>query len=211
MNDLHQQYLDRGEIIYPAKPDSLISFSGENRIKLQWYVYSDLSIKTARIFWNDKADSLDISISVTPSQTDTISAIVENLPEGGYIFDVYNIDAYGNKSIPVIRTGKSLGDIYKSSLNNRNILSYEITTDNLVLTMSSSDPADYIDSEFKYYDSNNVVHEVKLSDNDNLQSISISLEDIDISKNLQYRSVYQAFDNSIDLFYTDYAEFVIEE
>ncbi|MEP3836417.1 MAG: hypothetical protein ABJM36_02165 [Algibacter sp.] len=45
---------------------------------------------------------------------------------------------------------------------------------------------------------------------DNLQTLLIPLDEIDISKNIQYRSVYQAFDNSIDLFYTDYAEFVIE-
>lgn len=209
MNELHQPYLDRGETIYPAKPDSLISFSGENRIKLQWYVYSDVSIKKARIFWNNKADSLDVSITVTPSETDTISAIVENLPEGGYIFEVFNLDAYNNKSIPTTRSGKSLGDIYKSSLNNRNILSYETMADDIVFTMSSSDPADYAYSEFKYFDTNNVEQVTQLS-LDNLQTLTIPLEDIDLSKNIQYRSVYQPFDNAIDLFYTDYAEFVIE-
>ncbi|MEL0650787.1 DUF4998 domain-containing protein [Algibacter sp. TI.3.09] len=209
MNDLHQPYLDKGETIYPAKPDSLISFSGHNRLKLQWFVQSDLSIKGARIFWNDKTDSLDIPITVTPNVIDTIGAVVENLPEGGYVFEVVNLDSYGNKSIPVVRSGKSLGDIYISSLNNRQILSYKTTTNNITFTMSSSDPADYVYSEFMYFDSNNVEREAKL-DLDNLETIKISLEDIDTSKNIQFRSVYQPFDNAIDLFYTQYAEFVIE-
>jgi len=209
MNDLHQEYLDKGEAIYPAKPDSLISFSGHNRLKLQWFVQSDLSIKGARIFWNDKTDSLDIPITVTPNVIDTIGAVVENLPEGGYVFEVVNLDSYGNKSIPVVRSGKSLGDIYISSLNNRQILSYKTTTNNITFTMSSSDPADYVYSEFMYFDSNNIEREAKL-DLDNLETIKIPLEDIDTSKNIQFRSVYQPFDNAIDLFYTEYAEFVIE-
>ena len=209
MNDLHQPYLDKGEAIYPAKPDSLISFSGHNRLKLQWFVQSDLSIKGARIFWNDKADSLDIPITVTPGVRDTIGAVVENLPEGGYVFEVVSLDSYGNKSIPVVRSGKSLGDIYISSLNNRQILSYKTTTNNITFAMSSSDPADYVYSEFMYFDSNNIEREAKL-DLDNLETIKIPLEDIDTSKNIQFRSVYQPFDNAIDLFYTEYAEFVIE-
>lgn len=209
MNDLHQQYLDQGEAIYPAKPDSLISFSGHNRIKLQWYVQSDISIDKARIFWNDKADSLDIPITVTPGVRDTIGAVIENLPEGGYVFEVVNLDAYDNKSIPVVRSGKSLGDIYQSSLNNRRILSYKKTSKNITFTMSSSDPADYIYSEFLYYDTNNVEVAAALT-LDNLETIKISLDDIDITKNIRYRSVYQPFDNAIDLFYTDYAEFVID-
>jgi hypothetical protein len=209
MNDLHQEYLDKGEAIYPAKPDSLISFSGHNRLKLQWFVQSDLSIKGARIFWNDKTDSLDIPITVTPNVIDTIGAVVENLPEGGYVFEVVNLDSYGNKSIPVVRSGKSLGDIYISSLNNRQILSYKTTTNNITFAMSSSDPADYVYSEFMYFDSNNIEREAKL-DLDNLETIKIPLEDIDTSKNIQFRSVYQPFDNAIDLFYTEYAEFVIE-
>jgi len=209
MNDLHQQYLDEGEKIYPAKPDSLISFSGHNRLKLQWFIQSDLSIDKARVFWNDKADSLDIAITVTPGVRDTIGAVVENLPEGGYVFEVVNLDSYGNKSIPVVRSGKSLGEIYLSSLNNRQILSYKKTSNNITFTMSSSDPADYIYSEFLYYDSNNVEVATALT-LDNLQTIKISLDDIDITKNIRYRSVYQPFDNAIDLFYTDYAEFVID-
>ncbi|MDO7174021.1 DUF4998 domain-containing protein [Mariniflexile sp. AS56] len=209
MNELHQPYLDRGETIYPAKPDSLISFSGQNRVKLQWYVYSDLSIKKARIFWNDKADSLDVPITVNQGVRDTIGAVVENLKEGGYVFEVFNLDTYGNKSIPVVRSGKSLGGIYQSSLNNRRILSYKTTTNNITFTMSSSDPADYVYSEFKYFDNNNLVREAKL-DLDNLETIKIPLDDIDISKNIQFRSVYQPFDNAIDLFYTEFAEFVIQ-
>ena len=168
-----------------------------------------MSIKGARIFWNDKADSLDIPIAVTPGVRDTIGAVVENLPEGGYVFEVVSLDSYGNKSIPVVRSGKSLGDIYISSLNNRQILSYKTTTNNITFTMSSSDPADYVYSEFMYFDSNNIEREAKL-DLDNLETIKIPLEDIDTSKNIQFRSVYQPFDNAIDLFYTEYAEFVIE-
>lgn len=209
MNDLHQPYLDRGETIYAAKPDSLISISGLNRVKLQWFVYSDLSINKARVFWNDKKDSLDVAITVTQSETDTITTIIENLPEGGYIFEVFNLDSFENKSIPATRSARSLGDIYSSSLNNREVLSNNTTANNFVLTMSSSDPADYIYSEFIYFDINNVEHEAKLSI-DNLRTLEIPLGEIDISKNIRYRSVFQPFDNAIDLFYTDYSEFVIE-
>jgi hypothetical protein len=61
MNDLHQPYLDRGEIIYAAKADSIAPHSGKNRLELEVFIGSQ-RIKTVRFFWNDYRDSSDLDI-----------------------------------------------------------------------------------------------------------------------------------------------------
>src|SRR4051812_45242134 len=55
MNDLHQPFLDRGEITYAAKVDSVATHLGKNRIQFELIVKSQ-RIKTVRIYWNDYMD-----------------------------------------------------------------------------------------------------------------------------------------------------------
>jgi len=209
LNDLHQPYLDRGETIYTEKPDSLISFSGLNRVKLQWFVFSDISIKKARIYWNNKIDSLDVDLVVNSGVRDTFSTIVENIPEGGYFFEVVTLDAFGNKSVAASRSGKSLGNRYRESLDDRRILSHLQTATDIVFKIASNSPEDYVTSEFTFIDMNGV-QQKSLLIADNLTTLTIPLADIDLSKNIEYRSVYNPFGNAIDLFYTDYNEYIID-
>ena len=61
MNDLHDPYLNEGEIIYAAKVDSVAPGAGNKRIQLQMFVISQ-RIETMRIYWNDYKDSLDVPI-----------------------------------------------------------------------------------------------------------------------------------------------------
>ena len=58
MNDNIKEYLDRGEIAYIGKADSVTTAGGINRIKLLWKINSDPRITSCKILWNDKQDSV---------------------------------------------------------------------------------------------------------------------------------------------------------
>ncbi|WP_299551485.1 DUF4998 domain-containing protein [Seonamhaeicola sp.] len=208
-NELHQKYLDRGETIYTEKPDSLVVFKGNNRVKVQWYQYSDLSIKKGRVYWNNRADSIDIDINITPIVRDEVSIIIPNLEEGSYIFEVFSMDSKGNRSVPVAQTGRSLGSNFITSLNNRRILSHVQTANDITFNMSTAIFDDYITNSFTYYNLAGELQTVSLTE-DNLDSITIALTDIDITKNISYRSEYLPDGNAIDTFYTGYVEYHIQ-
>ena len=56
MNDMHQMYLDEGEILYAAKLDSVASNPGKDRIEFEMFALSQ-RIDKVRIYWNDNNDS----------------------------------------------------------------------------------------------------------------------------------------------------------
>ena len=58
MNDIIEEYLDRGEINYIGRPDSVTCDGGLYRVKLTWKVGKDVRIESCKIFWNMGADSL---------------------------------------------------------------------------------------------------------------------------------------------------------
>ncbi|WP_286084320.1 DUF4998 domain-containing protein [Parabacteroides goldsteinii] len=56
MNDIIEEYLDRGEINYIGRPDSVTCDGGLYRVKLTWKVGKDVRIESCKIFWNMGAD-----------------------------------------------------------------------------------------------------------------------------------------------------------
>ncbi|MFV0565763.1 MAG: DUF4998 domain-containing protein [Flavobacteriaceae bacterium] len=204
LNEMHQPYLDRGETIYTEKPSALTSFPGHERVGLAWIMLSDVSVTGARIYWNNGQDSTDVAFTVTSGVLDTIAAIIPNIDEGSYIFNVKTMDDYGNMSVPVQVAGTAYGDLYIAGIlsNNRGIASYELETDTLVFTMETVDYDDYFDSELKYTNNSGNEQTTVLTDEAKTE-FEISLDDIDITQPIYYRSIYRPED-AIDVFYTDY-------
>ncbi|MDR2382830.1 MAG: DUF4998 domain-containing protein, partial [Prevotellaceae bacterium] len=61
MNDMHIEYLERGEKIYAAKVDSIAPHIGYNRIEMEVFIYTQ-RIDRIRFFWNVRSDSADFDI-----------------------------------------------------------------------------------------------------------------------------------------------------
>lgn len=125
MNDLHEGYLEEGETIYAAKLDSVSDKPGNYRIELELIILSQ-RIETVRIYWNDYADSSDVSIG---NQIGTFSHILNNMEERNYIFQCVSLDLYGNPSLPFEVTGQVYGDNYQSQLLNRRVSTDVVTVD----------------------------------------------------------------------------------
>jgi len=126
--DEYKEFTKDGEISYTGKMDSVVVFSGDERVFVKGLLRADPKITNCRIYWNNGHDSVDIPIEKS-GRTDTIKKFIP-LSENLYNFIIYTYDALGNKSIPVYATGKVYGDLYKKSINNRLILSAIANADN---------------------------------------------------------------------------------
>src|SRR3546814_2920667 len=58
-DDTYRQFLDKGEIVYVGKADSVQVFPGKNRLKLSWLILADPNVSKAKVFWNNHSDSLE--------------------------------------------------------------------------------------------------------------------------------------------------------
>jgi hypothetical protein len=120
MTDNYRQYLESGEIFYPGKPDSIEVYPGKNRIQLQWRIVSDPSITEIVVYWNNKRNSQTVPVSRTGG-IDTINVTIENLEEQTYTFEIYSLDANGNRSVAAQAIGTAYGEKYRQSLFSRGI------------------------------------------------------------------------------------------
>ncbi len=118
--------------------DSVNVFAGRNRAQLQGIVNADPKITNFRVYWNSKNDS--VTVPVERSQgIDTLSVIIDNLPENIYNFEVRTFDDEGNQSIPVYITGNVYGERYQESLGNRRYISHSLIGSNLTIDYASMD------------------------------------------------------------------------
>jgi len=126
MDDYKKQFV-KGDLIYPAKPDTILVYSGDYRVRLSSVLTSDPNIIRSHIYWDSRTDSMAVDVKRTQG-ADTISLIINNLLEGSHTFEVVNEDASGNRSVPLYAIGSVYGDKYRASLNNRPIASSYLDT-----------------------------------------------------------------------------------
>ena len=118
MDSTYAEFLEGGEKIYISKADSLKAFVGRDRIQLQWLLLSDPKVRKYKVYWNNRADSVEGELNKTEN-VDTVKVMISNLPEGSYNFEVLQYDNKGNTSISTEVVGRSYGALYAGSLYNR--------------------------------------------------------------------------------------------
>jgi len=116
MNDLHGQYL-QGEIVYAAKIDSISVAPGKERAQLDIKIGAQ-RIDILTIYWDNNEKSKKLVIG---NKTGRFSTVIDDLPEGEYLFNILSYDEYGNKSLAYEFQVVTYGDYYRSSLLNRRI------------------------------------------------------------------------------------------
>ena len=111
MDETYRHFWEDGEKIYPAAADSVRMYPGKNRAILSWIIYGDPSIVEAKIYWENRTDSLTIPLQTTGG-VDSITISIDDLQERSYSFDIYTYDNRGNRSIPRSIVGNVYGDFY---------------------------------------------------------------------------------------------------
>lgn len=138
-DEAYKDLVPGGEITYPGKADSLKVNPGNQRAELTWLLKTDARIVKCRIYWNRKADSVDVTVNRTGG-VDTIRHILTDMNEGPYVFEVYTYNALGDRSIKAEANGDVYGSFYESGLVNRVLKNASITGGNTKLEWEEADP-----------------------------------------------------------------------
>lgn len=202
MDDTYKEFLKDGYKIYPGKPSNATVFPGKNRLMLTWPMPSDPKVVKAKIYWNAKSDSIEISIDRT---RDSVKVPFNNLIEGLYIFKIISYDSKGNPSVPVEARGRVYGEQYEKSLLPRPIDATIITTDTLQIQWGAIPDTSLIGSQIVYKNKENEITTLFVS-KDNLFTDVLEFH----PQTFKHRSVYLPHPNSIDTFFTSYSNIKIK-
>ena len=124
MDKIHSQYLN-GEIIYSGKLDTLLIRPGLYRAQLEGYTHLLGNSNKVIIEFDDRNEVFDIEENVP----EIFSAIIENLDEDFYEFDVTTQDQEGNLSVPQTVSGYAVGDNFVNDQPPREINDFTFETD----------------------------------------------------------------------------------
>jgi hypothetical protein len=197
MEDVHKEFIKDGEIVYPGKADSLKAHSGAYRLRLSWLLLADPSVKKAKIYWNNRADSLEVKIERSRG-VDTVSVLIDKLQERSYTFEVYTFDAENNISVRSEVLGTAYGEIYRHALLNRVISKHAAAGTTLQLIWQAPE-ASALGQEITFKNKSGVVQvQRSISAKD-----TTFLENFDPKTPLTYRTIFLPAPAAIDTFYTD--------
>lgn len=148
--DDFKKYQAGGEIVYPGRGDTMLIASGRNRTQLLWVLSADPRVTAYKLYWNNRADSMEATVP-TDLIGDTVKIMINPLPEGSYNFEMYSLDAKGNRSVPLRFNGRTFGANYENGLLNRTIseVSYDSTLKMLKVSWNTPDTVN-VNTELKY-------------------------------------------------------------
>jgi hypothetical protein len=196
MMDVHQKYIEGGEIIYSPKVNYLVSYNGKGRVQLQVWLLESPNVRSVDVFWNNYADSL--IVPVTPSTgLDVVTVSIPLKEERSYTFYVRTTDIFGNHSLSEMISATSYDSVYASVLTNRGVNGSLACGETEIQWFGIAD--DYACSEVRYTGVNDEVQIVQVLPNETTTRIS----DAKAGSTYIYRSLYVPT-NSIDTFYTEW-------
>ncbi|SMD13464.1 DUF4998 domain-containing protein [Pedobacter nyackensis] len=212
MDDNYAVFIKDGEKKYTGKAEGLQAMSGKNRVKLSWVLVSDPKIEKAKIYWNNRADSLILPIQRTDNNQ-VVEVVISGLLENAYTFEVFTYDKEGNSSIKSEIIGTVYGENYAASISNRPMERAEYDSSNgnaTIFWYGVNNQAEIV--EVKYTTQANIEKVVQFKKIPN--PFNPSLPDVWASSNVlenykkgtsfSFRTVYKPDPTSIDLFNTDY-------
>ncbi len=198
MNDLHDGYLEEGEIIYAAKVDSVGIKSGNERIQLDLVIASQ-RVEKVRVYWDEYTDSSDVLIN---NQVGVFSHILEAMEEKSYVFKCISFDKFGNASLPFEVTGRVYAGNYQKQLVNRrlnmNLVDTETANNVLRLAWTILNTLDQ-GLVVKYTNSAGNLVELQVPADEDTTYI----EDWGVGTAFSYSTAYKPVENALDTFYAD--------
>ena len=156
MNDIIQEYLDRGEINYIGKTDSIYTVGGKERVTFKWLVNSDPRIEKFVVEWLEGEEKHTYETEVDRSAVDDKGYVVHHMDmpgvEGTFIFKTYHTGELGYQSIPSEVTGTVYADNYASKLKVRGVQKINLFMDKAIITWEQAESSlgekvEYIDND----------------------------------------------------------------
>ena len=118
-DEIYKEWVKPGGYDYPAKAINLSSVSGYQSVIVKWEKPMDPAVRTAKLFWDNYASSLDIDYA--DYSDGKVSMEVGNLEDRSYTFDIVNYDDAGNQSLAAEITVSPYGDGWMVSRSERSV------------------------------------------------------------------------------------------
>lgn len=199
MLDNIQPYLDKGEVIYVGKVDSLEAFPGKNRVKIKGLYLYGVTQKKCVITWLSM-DEEEMAIEqdvVRENPEDTFEVIIDNLDEGQYEFTITTYDAKGNSSIKSIVDSYVYGALYESNLVNRKIDSWNINGASMEINWRPVNDALEVELYYINRDGLEVKRVIPIAETRTV------VNDCAYEGSIRWRTVYLPEEKAIDRFYSE--------
>ncbi len=188
MNDIIQEYLDRGEINYIGKTDSIYAIGGKNRITFKWIVNADPRIEKMSIAWQngDEKDTLTCDVDRAVADNNGYVSKTFDMPEmeGTFAFYAFHSGSKGYNSVSSEVTGTIYGDRYASGLKARRIQSINAFVSKTILVWALSDGS--ISEDVTYIGNDGKQHTVSVKSSDT----ETELPDHRLGTDIKVRSLY---------------------
>lgn len=155
-DEVYKEFVKPGGYVYPEKANEMHVYPGHNRVKVVWRTPLDPSVRTGKLFWNGRQESIDINYADYAGQ-DSISIFVENLKEETYTFEIENYDESGNISMTSEVSKAPYADVWMATHAERVIKSAEMDAagkDAVVTTNFTSDTKEMVYTQYRYLNKN---------------------------------------------------------
>lgn len=205
MDDHYRQFIEDGETIYIAKADSIKVRGGDGRIEISWLLLSDPKVRSYKLYWDNRTDSLTGEIHKT-SEIDTVRVMLNNMAEGIHYFEIYMYDKDGNSSVQAEATGSVYGPLYEESLLTRTFLSMrKIGSDIEVNWTPAGSDLDHVEIRYLNNKGDSIHRLIPAAiELDTIRNVSLHNE-------YEYRSAFLPDSTALDTFYTPYTFIDYEE
>lgn len=205
-SDDYKKYLENGEKIYTGKIDSVLVYSGRERVYVTGLFMADPKIVKLRAYWNNGADSVEVPITRT-ANVDTLKLSIP-VAEGVHNFYFVAFDADNNASLKVYKTGISYGPRYISGLINKPFYTADYFAGDQNTTISWGGIDLTSGATFTEVEYTNTDGEL-ITQRDSIGNSESTLKGYLPGRPLRYRTIFVPDTLSIDTFYTAYASNVL--
>lgn len=206
MNDLHDEYLKDGPIVYVGRIDSLRAYAGYNRVKVLYYV-TDPRAKEVCFYWNSRRDSSKFDIPAH-SAAEMLEVEINPIMEGDLAVEAFTYDKKGHRSIKFETPMKIYGDKYVASLVPRGVRSASVADNVLTVSWGGKSSQTEVGINVYYTDVNGAAKVAELSVPDDGGNTTIA--DVDPSCPITYMTCYMPYSTALDVFQSMEKTIVIE-
>ena len=188
MNDIIQDYLDRGEVNYIGKTDSIYAIGGKDRITFKWIANADPRIEKMFITWQngDKKDTLSCDVDRSTINSKGYISHTFEIPnmEGTFVFYTYHTGSKGYNSIASEVTGTIYSKKYASKLKVRRVDNIDAFVGKTQITWLTSEGS--VREEVTYTGNDDKQHTVIVKPTDG----TTNLIDHKLGTDIHIKSVY---------------------
>ena len=205
MDHYYSEFAKLGDRIYVGKLDSVSLYTGYNRVKLAWENPSDPSVSRVVVYWNAYRDSIEYALD---NSVDTGEVTIEGLTEGLLTLNAITYDSKGNRSLVKEINTEVFGDQFQqNTVRNRTIESVDIQSDSVFVNWFEEFSETMVQTEIIYTDVRGADHTIMMP----RDHVRVGLADVDLDKEIAYRSFFTPYPLVLDFFISDYMQVNLRE